>query len=88
MSADVCGTTHSASTEQMRLPSLALCLLLFGGVYAEKAGLYPPGLLPLINRANTLLSTGQFNEAARVYSEALGMIDSSGGFMKCSLIYL
>jgi DnaJ family protein C protein 3 len=35
-------------------------------------GLYPPGLLPLINRANVLLSSGQFNEAARIYSEAIG----------------
>jgi len=64
------------SPEQMRLPRLALCLLLLGGAYADKAGLYPPGLLPLINRANTLLSTGHFNEAAKVYSEAIGMINS------------
>ena len=35
-------------------------------------GLYPPGLLPLINRANVLLSSGQFNEAARIYSDAIG----------------
>ncbi|KAG6877675.1 hypothetical protein C0992_009500 [Termitomyces sp. T32_za158] len=34
-------------------------------------GLYPPGLAPLINRANALLSLGQFNEAARIYSEAI-----------------
>ncbi|KAF9037051.1 hypothetical protein BJ165DRAFT_1503016 [Panaeolus papilionaceus] len=35
------------------------------------SGLYPPGLLPLINKANILLSTGQFGEAAKVYSEAI-----------------
>ncbi|KXN88325.1 hypothetical protein AN958_07470 [Leucoagaricus sp. SymC.cos] len=55
----------------MRLPRLALGFLLLGGVYADQGGLYPPGLLPLINRANALLSTGQFNEAAKIYSEAI-----------------
>ncbi|KAJ3559631.1 hypothetical protein NP233_g11220 [Leucocoprinus birnbaumii] len=55
----------------MRLPRLALGLFLLGGVYADQGGLYPPGLLPLINRANALLSTGQFNEAAKMYSEAI-----------------
>ncbi|KAJ2915551.1 hypothetical protein MD484_g4882, partial [Candolleomyces efflorescens] len=34
-------------------------------------GLYPPGLQPIINRANVLLSTGQFGEAIRAYSEAI-----------------
>lgn len=58
----------------MRLSTLPLALvLLASGTYAEPAGgLYPPGLLPLINRANALLSTGQFNEAAKIYSEAIG----------------
>lgn len=41
-------------------------------VVAEQAALYPPGLQPLINRANTLLSLGQFGDAARAYSEAIG----------------
>ena len=41
---------------------------------AADSGLYPPGLLPLINRANVLLSAGQFNEAARIYSEAIGTL--------------
>jgi len=46
---------------------------LFVSASADSAGgLYPPGLLPLINRANVLLSSGQFNEAARIYSEAIG----------------
>ena len=36
------------------------------------ASLYPPGLLPLINRANALLSAGTFHDAARAYSEAIG----------------
>ena len=75
----------STRTAQMRLPRLALCLLLLGGVYADKAGLYPPGLLPLITRANTLLSTGHFNEAAKVYSEAIGMINSSSNIMESKL---
>ena len=61
----------------MRLLSLSSILILLaynGGtpVYGADSELYPPGLLPLINRANILLSTGQFNEAAKVYSEAIG----------------
>ncbi|KAJ7828387.1 hypothetical protein B0H14DRAFT_3088234 [Mycena olivaceomarginata] len=52
--------------------SLLFLLLPATGTYADSgAGLYPPGLQPLITRANVLLSTGQFNEAARVYSEAI-----------------
>ncbi|KAJ7039352.1 hypothetical protein C8F04DRAFT_1033504 [Mycena alexandri] len=42
-----------------------------GATGAAAGGLYPPGLQPLITRANVLLSTGQFSEAARVYSEAI-----------------
>ena len=61
----------------MRLLSLSSILILLaynGGTFVNGADaeLYPPGLLPLINRANILLSTGQFNEAAKVYSEAIG----------------
>lgn len=58
----------------MRLLTLSsLLVIVAGSVYADPSsgGLYPPGLLPLINRANVLLSTGQFNEAARIYSEAI-----------------
>ena len=36
------------------------------------SALYPPGLQPLINKANVLLSSGKFNEAIRAYSEAIG----------------
>lgn len=36
------------------------------------SSLYPPGLLPIINRADALLSVGQFNDAAKAYSEAIG----------------
>ncbi|KAF8998018.1 hypothetical protein BDQ17DRAFT_1411193, partial [Cyathus striatus] len=54
------------------LPAL---LLLPAAVLADSSagagGLYPQGLLPLTNRANILLSTGQFNEAAKLYSEAI-----------------
>ena len=63
----------------MRLLSLSsiLILLAYNGntntfVYGADSELYPPGLLPLINRANILLSTGQFNEATKVFSEAIG----------------
>lgn len=39
------------------------------------SALYPPGLVPLINRADTLLSVGQFNDAVKAYSEAIGKLD-------------
>ncbi|KDQ52052.1 hypothetical protein JAAARDRAFT_184645 [Jaapia argillacea MUCL 33604] len=61
----------------MRIAALAATLILgFCHVaFADPAGggsaLYPPGLLPLINRANAYLSAGQFNDAARTYSEAI-----------------
>ncbi|KAF8189669.1 hypothetical protein BJ912DRAFT_360841 [Pholiota molesta] len=54
------------------LTSLLLLLLNSKEVFVTAdSGLYPPGLLPLINKGNILLSTGQFNEAAKVYSEAI-----------------
>ncbi|KAJ6579674.1 hypothetical protein DFH09DRAFT_1246175 [Mycena vulgaris] len=60
----------------MRLSALSSSLLFLllpaTGAYADAGGLYPPGLQPLITRANVLLSAGQFNEAAKVYSEAIG----------------
>lgn len=37
----------------------------------EGGGVVPPGLQPLINRANSLFSTGQFNEATKAFSEAI-----------------
>ena len=39
------------------------------------SALYPPGLQPLINRANVLLSAGTFHDAAKAYSEAIGTLD-------------
>lgn len=66
----------------MRLPSVATILpgiisILFHGANAEPSSgggsaLYPPGLLPLINQANALLSAGQFNDAAKAFSDAIG----------------
>ena len=35
--------------------------------------LYPEELVPLITRADALLTAGQFGEAAKAYSEAIGM---------------
>lgn len=58
----------------MRLLAFSsLLLLLLNPTAAAEGGLYPPGLLPLINKANALLSSGQFNEAAKYYSDAIGM---------------
>lgn len=55
----------------MRLIALSSLLAILGSACADSGGLYPPGLVPLINRANALLSTGQFAEAVRIYSEAI-----------------
>ncbi|KAF8975132.1 hypothetical protein BDQ17DRAFT_1463963 [Cyathus striatus] len=57
------------------LPAAALADPSATGVGAGARGLYPPGLLPLINRAIILLLfTGQFNEMEKLYS---GAIDQS-----------
>jgi DnaJ family protein C protein 3 len=59
----------------LTFPSLLLLLLSLRKscfITAADGGLYPPGLLPLINKGNVLLSSGQFNEAAKIYSEAIG----------------
>ena len=65
----------------MRLFALASLLLLLSSnsnellfASAESSGLYPPGLQPLITKANVLLASGQFNEAAKIYSEAIGKL--------------
>ncbi|KAF8901525.1 co-chaperone [Gymnopilus junonius] len=62
----------------MRLFALASLLLLLSSnndlslfVSAEPSGLYPPGLQPLITKGNVLLASGQFSEAAKIYSEAI-----------------
>lgn len=49
----------------------ATCILLSAFVSADSA-LDPPGLKPLVNRGNVLLSSGQFNEASRTFSDAIG----------------
>jgi hypothetical protein len=69
-------TTRSALhvvSSPMRLSTLVVLPLLAAapGVFAD-AGLNAPGLMPLINKANTLLSSGKFADAARMYSEAIG----------------
>lgn len=60
----------------MLLRLLLPCFLvtLLSGVSADPSAgaLYPPGLQPLINRANALLSVGQFNDAAKAYTNAIG----------------
>lgn len=47
--------------------------MVFSSSHADSgSALYPPGLRPLISRANALLSIGQFSDAAQAYSEAIG----------------
>ena len=61
------------------------------GANAESAGaggeLYPPGYLPLVNRANALLTAGQFNDAVKTYTEAIGQFQSfeAYNFTHCDL---
>jgi hypothetical protein len=47
----------------------------------SSGALYPPGLQPLIIRANALLSAGTFHDAVKAYSEAIGTCIHSG--LKC-----
>lgn len=60
----------------LRLTLLVPCLLaalIYGANADPNAGsLYPPGLMPLIQRADVLLSAGQYNDAVKTYSEAIG----------------
>ncbi|OSX60668.1 hypothetical protein POSPLADRAFT_1070782 [Postia placenta MAD-698-R-SB12] len=59
----------------LRLTLLVPCLLaalIYGANADPNAGsLYPPGLMPLIQRADVLLSAGQYNDAVKIYSEAI-----------------
>ena len=50
---------------------LSILLPLVPGIKAD-GSLYPPGLMPLINHANSLLSAGKFGNAATAYSQAIG----------------
>jgi DnaJ family protein C protein 3 len=40
---------------------------------ASSSGLAPPGLHPLVVRGDALLSAGQFNDAARTYTDAISL---------------
>ncbi|KAI0751980.1 hypothetical protein BC629DRAFT_1228550 [Irpex lacteus] len=55
------------------VPVLSLFLLGVNAEPSQGGELYPPGYLPLVNKANTFLSVGQFNDAAKAYSEAIDM---------------
>lgn len=52
------------------------------------SALYPPGLLPLITRANALLSAGQFNDAVKAYSDAIGMLTTVSPSLSCISVRL
>lgn len=59
----------------MRLPQLIIASIFFAVAAAEvDAGLESTALAPLIKRANAYLSVGQFGDAARTYSEAIGTV--------------
>lgn len=60
----------------MRLRCFAgLLLLLAKPVLSDtsSSGLAPPGLHPLIVRGDALLSAGQFNDAAKTYTDAISL---------------
>lgn len=66
-----------------------LVLLSALSVFADSgagSALYPPGLQPLINRANALLSAGTFHDAAKAYSEAIGTLDQTIHLLILSLL--
>ena len=50
---------------------LSILLPLLPGIKAD-GSLYPPGLMPLITHANSLISAGKFGDAASAYSQAIG----------------
>jgi DnaJ family protein C protein 3 len=58
----------------MKLPkSLVVSVLALAySVFAESGGLENPGLQPLIIRANGFLAAGQFNDAVKALTDALG----------------
>jgi hypothetical protein len=59
----------------MRLPN-TLIISIFALVHstiADSGGLENPGLQPLIQRANGLLAAGQFNDAVKALTDALGI---------------
>ena len=56
------------------VPVLSIFLYGTNAEPSQPGDLYPPGYMPLVNKANTFLSVGQFNDAAKAYSEAIGEI--------------
>ena len=59
---------------------LSILLPLVPGIKAD-GSLYPPGLMPLINHANSLISAGKFGDAASAYSLAIGECSRELGFL-------
>lgn len=53
--------------------SLLIAAAFAVGQSSSGSALYPPGLQPLIDKANVYLSTGKFNDAIRTYTEAIGV---------------
>lgn len=52
---------------------LPLAAVLHGAVADSGAGLYPPGFVPLVSRADGLLAAGQYNDATMAYTEAIAL---------------
>ena len=84
-----------AAAMLLRLPLFRLFpLLLIGFVYNANAqqqqisgtSLYPEELIPLITRADALLTAGQFNDAAKAYSEAIGEHKLQSGFSALGIV--
>lgn len=57
----------------MRIPRIIVSSFFLALVAADSdTGVESTALAPLIKRANTYLSVGQFGDAVRTYTEALG----------------
>ena len=63
--------THLLTIAMRGVWLLSILLPLVPGIKAD-GSLYPPGLMPLITHANSLLSAGKFGAAATAYSQAIG----------------
>ena len=58
------------------LPALLVGLAYHANAQPQQisgSSLYPEELVPLITRADALLTAGQFSDAAKAYSEAIGV---------------
>lgn len=57
--------------------SLLIAAIAASSAFADAGGessVDPPGLKPLVTQGDSLLAAGQYSEAARSYSDAIGLL--------------